>query len=80
MGFALGAVYPVNMALTGQRFSRARGTATGIAAGAGALGGFAVTWWTGAVGDATGIGAALLGLTAFTVMISILSARLRRAS
>jgi len=80
VGFVLGSVYPVNMALTGQRFSRARGTAAGIAAGAGAFGGFAVPWWTGAMGDAMGIGAALFGLTVFTLLISVLSAWLRRAS
>jgi nitrate/nitrite transporter NarK len=68
------------MALTGQRFSRARGAAAGVAAGAGALGGFAVPWWTGAVADSVGIGAALLSLTGFTLMIAFLSASLRRTS
>jgi fucose permease len=80
LGFAFGSVYPVNMALTGQRFSRARGAAAGVAAGAGALGGFAVPWWTGAVADSVGIGAALLSLTGFTLMIAFLSASLRRTS
>ena len=80
LGFAFGAVYPVNMALTGQRFWRARGVAAGIAAGAGALGGFAVPWWTGAVADSAGIGAALFCLIGFTLMIAFLSASLRRAS
>ena len=80
LGFALGSVYPVNMALTGQRFSRARGAAAGVAAGAGALGGFAVPWWTGTVGDTAGIGAALSSLTGLTVLIAFLSASLRRTS
>ena len=80
LGFALGSVYPVNMALTDQRFSRARGTAAGIVAGAGALGGFAVPWWTGMVGDAAGIGAALFCLTGCAILIAILSALLKRES
>ena len=79
LGFAMGSVYPVNMALTGQRFSRTRGVATGAAAGAGALGGFAVPWWTGAVGDAVGIGAALSSLIGFTLLIALLAAMLWRS-
>jgi len=79
LGFAMGSVYPVNMALTGQRFSRTRGVATGAAAGAGALGGFAVPWWTGAVGDAVGIGAALSSLVGFTLLIALLAAMLWRS-
>jgi len=80
LGFAFGSVYPVNMALAGQRFSSARGTAAGVVAGAGALGGFAVPWGTGAVGDTAGIGAALFCLTGCAILIAILSASLKRKS
>ena len=80
LGFAFGSVYPVTMALIGQRFSRARGTAAGIAAGAGALGGFAVPWWIGAVGDVAGIGAAFFCLIVFTLLIAFLSKSLRPSS
>ena len=38
-GLALGCVYPLAIALAAQRFPDARGTATGLTAGAGALGG-----------------------------------------
>ncbi|HKA15393.1 MAG TPA: hypothetical protein VKH41_10290, partial [Myxococcota bacterium] len=55
VGSALGCVYPLMIALAGQAAPGARGTAAGLAAGAGALGGFAVPWLTGAAGDAAGI-------------------------
>ena len=53
-GLALGLVFPLMVALTAHRFAHARGTATGLVVGAGALGGFAVPWLTGALGDALG--------------------------
>jgi hypothetical protein len=52
-------VYPVMIAGTGKQFPHAPGTAAGLAAGAGAIGGFLVPWLTGAIGDAIGISAAL---------------------
>jgi fucose permease len=55
VGAALGSVYPLMIALAAQRAPEARGTAAGLAAGAGALGGFAVPWLTGAAGDSAGI-------------------------
>jgi len=55
VGAALGCVYPLMIALAGQAAPSARGTAAGLAAGAGALGGVAVPWVTGAAGDAAGI-------------------------
>ena len=55
VGGALGCVYPLMIALAGQSSPKAGGTAAGLAAGAGAFGGFAVPWLTGAIGDAAGI-------------------------
>ena len=55
LGLALGSVYPVMISLAGQSVPAASGTAAGLAAGAGALGGFAVPWLTGTVGDAVGV-------------------------
>jgi fucose permease len=69
-GLCLGAVYPVMMALTGRHFPAATGTATGLVAGAAALGGFCVPWLAGALGDATGIAAALASLAAVSLGIS----------
>ena len=69
VGFALGPVYPVMISLAGQRFPHARGTAAGLAAGAGALGGFAIPWLTGFTGDGFGIAFAMgsLGLWALVI-------------
>lgn len=76
-GGALGCVYPLMIALAGQRFPRARGTAAGLAAGAGALGGFAIPWLTGAIGDAAGVGVAVgsLALWSFAIAASAVVAR-----
>jgi len=54
-GLALGAVYPVMIALAGAEFPFASGTAAGLVAGAGALGGLAIPWMTGALSDAWGL-------------------------
>jgi len=61
-GAALGCVYPLIMALVGERVRHARGTAAGLAAGAGALGGSAVPWLTGAIGDAQGVAVGVASL------------------
>jgi len=61
-GLAMGLVFPVMIALTADRFPAARGTATGLVGGAAALGGFAVPWLSGALGDLIGIGPALASL------------------
>ena len=76
-GVALGCVYPLVMALVGQRMPEARGTAAGLAAGAGALGGSAVPWLTGAIGDALGIAAALLSLAGWCGAIAFSAALAR---
>lgn len=70
VGFALGAVFPVFVALTTLRFPGARGTATGLVTGAGALGGLVVPWLAGAAGDRAGIGAAFLGLAVCCVLLA----------
>jgi len=63
-GFTLGCVYPVMIAGAGRQFPEKPGTAAGLVAGAGAIGGFFVPWLTGAIGDALGI-ATGLGTIAF---------------
>jgi fucose permease len=79
-GALLGFVFPVFVALTTQRFPEARGTATGIVTGAGAAGGFAVPWISGAIGDRFGVAAAFLSLAAWCLALAVcaLSARGRR--
>ena len=77
-GTALGSVYPLMIALAGQRFPSARGTAAGLVAGAGALGGFAVPWLTGMTGDAAGIGVGLGSLALWCAAIAAAAALARR--
>jgi fucose permease len=77
VGAALGCVYPLMIALAGQAAPTASGTATGLAAGAGAVGGVAVPWLTGAAGDAAGItlGFASLALWCFAIAAAAAASR-----
>jgi fucose permease len=77
VGAALGSVYPLMITLAGQRFPEARGTAAGLAAGAGALGGFAVPWLSGALGDVAGVTTALGSLAFWCAAIAAAAAALR---
>jgi fucose permease len=76
-GLALGCVYPLIMALVGARAPHARGTAAGLAAGAGALGGSAVPWLTGAIGDAQGVAVAVGSLAGWCGAIAAAAALAR---
>jgi fucose permease len=71
IGFALGPVFPVALALAGQRFPHALGSVIGLAAGAGSLGCFAVPWLTGALGDAYGIAFAVKWLGVWALAIAV---------
>ncbi len=71
VGIATGCVYPVMISLVGQQFPRSRGTAAGLTAGAGAIGGFAIPWLTGVVGDGFGITAAIGSMTLWSILIAI---------
>jgi fucose permease len=77
-GLCLGCVYPVMISLAGHRFPGAPGTAAGLAAGAGAVGGFAIPWLTGAVGDAAGIAAAVATLACWCAAIGVAAAAISR--
>ena len=78
VGFAIGPVYPVVIALAGNRFPHSRGTAAGIAGGAGAVGAFAVPWLTGVIGDRIGIELALGSLAVWSLAIVLGSLAARR--
>jgi fucose permease len=69
-GATLGLVFPLMIALVGERAGSARGTATGLVVGAGALGGFALPWLHGALGDAVGPGFAVGSLAAWAVLLA----------
>jgi len=73
LGGALSIVFPVFVALATQRFPGAPGTATGVAIGAGAMGGFAVPWLTGRLGDAFGIEVAFATLAAWSLALALFS-------
>ncbi len=78
-GVGLGCVYPLMITLTGLAFPHARGTAAGLAAGAGSLGGFAIPWLTGAVGDANGVGFAIASLAFWSALIAVAALAAQKA-
>jgi len=78
-GLALGCVYPLSVALVGERFPGARGMATGLTAGAGALGGFVVPWLHGAIGDRLGVGFAVGSLALWSLLVGAAAWFVRRA-
>jgi fucose permease len=78
VGLLLGLVFPVFVALTALRFPEARGTATGLVTGAGAAGGFALPWLTGALGDAVGVRAAFASLALWCLGLALAAGVARR--
>src|SRR5262245_58140032 len=76
VGAALGLVFPVMVALASERAAAARGMAIGLVVGAGALGGFALPWLHGALGDA---GGPALGLGTLALWAALASAAAMRA-
>lgn len=62
VGLLLGGVFPLLVSVTGQRFPEHRGTALGLVTGFGSLGGFAIPWLAGLVGEDAGLPAAVGGL------------------
>jgi fucose permease len=71
VGAVMGLVFPVMIALTAALVPEARGTATGLVAGAGAFGGFAVPWLHGAIGDAAGVTPALSSLAPWCAVMTL---------
>ena len=70
LGVVHSIVFPVFVALATQRFPAAPGTATGVAIGAGAAGGFVLPWLTGRLGDAIGIELAFSSLALWSVALA----------
>ena len=71
VGFALGPVFPLTLALVSQRFPHALGSVIGLAAGAGSTGCFVVPWLTGAIGDQVGITYAVKWLSVWAIAIAL---------
>ena len=67
-----------NMVVRWQRFPHACGTATGLAGGAGTIGGFAIPWITGTIGDGVGIAIAMGSLGVWSLAIALGSEGARR--
>ncbi len=71
VGLALGGVFPLMVTLAGQRVPHAPGMATGLVAGLGSLGGFAIPWLVGALAEYRGTAAAVASLAAASAAVAI---------
>lgn len=71
IGGAVGLVYPLAMALLGERFPTMRGTAAGLVGGAGAAGAVVVPYLTGVVGDRYGVHRAVASLATWCAVIAL---------
>ncbi len=78
VGFALGPVFPVTIALAGQRFPKSLGAVVSLSVGVGSMGCFVVPWLTGALGDRAGIVFALQWLSVWAIAIALGGAVIRR--
>lgn len=70
-GLLVAGVFPVMVTLAGEYFPRSRGTAIGIAVGAGSLGGFAVPWLVGWLAFTFGIQWAIQSLSVCFIAIGL---------
>jgi nitrate/nitrite transporter NarK len=78
VGLAVGFAYPLLMTLIGVRFASSRGTAAGLAGGAGALGGFVAPWLTGTIGERTGVGNGIAALALWSAALALAATFMRR--
>jgi fucose permease len=78
IGFSLGPVFPVAIALAGQRFPNSVGLVVGLSTGAGSTSGFIVPWLTGAIGDQAGVVIAIQWLAVWAVVVALGGAAIRR--
>ncbi len=69
-GLALGSAFPLLIALAGEALPERRGSAAGLVAGAGALGGVVGPWATGALGDLLGAELALASLAIWALLLA----------
>jgi fucose permease len=79
VGFALGPVFPLTLALAAQRFPHALGSIIGVVAGAGSTGCIVVPWLTGALGDQAGIAFAVKWLSVWAIAIVLGGAMILRS-
>lgn len=69
-GFALGGAFPILIALAGTSLPGRAGTAVGLAAGIGSLGGFVVPWLTGHLAMATDLSTAFAALAGWMWLLA----------
>lgn len=79
-GACVGAVFPLLLTLVAQAFPRAPALATALVAGGGELGGIAVPWLHGALGDRFGIRASVGGLALWLLVLGLAGAFVARLS
>jgi len=71
MGLALGSLYPVLIAHTGERFSSTRAASIAVISGSGSLGGFTIPWATGWIGDHHGMAMAAASLLLWIMLLAL---------
>jgi fucose permease len=71
VGFLLGPVFPVTIALAGQRFPNSLGSVVGLSVGLGSTSCFVIPWLTGALGDQVGIAFAIKWLSVLALTIAL---------
>lgn len=73
LGFSIGAVYPLVLSLVGGAIPEARARNIGLVIAIGSVGGTAIPWWTGLLGDYAGMRMAMLSTAAWCVLISLIA-------
>lgn len=71
LGFVLGGVFPLLVALAGRRTPTATASGVALVAGLGSAGGFVAPWLTGVIGDAIGMTTAMGSLALWCGVITI---------
>ena len=80
IGLVLAGVFPVMISLAGRAVPEAVGTATGLVAGLGSLGGFALPWLTGTISDAFDVHLAMTSLALWCAAIGLAALVVQRAT
>jgi fucose permease len=78
VGFLLGPVFPVTIALAGQRFPNSLGSVVGLSVGLGSTGCFVIPWFAGVLGDQAGIVFAIKWTSAWALVIALGGAMIHR--
>ncbi len=73
LGFSVGAVYPLVLSLVGGAFPEARARNIGSVIAIGSIGGTAIPWWTGLLGDYAGMRIAMLSTAVWCILISLIA-------